>query len=180
MVDPIELLLSVAEDPWVYLPLFFLFSVAATVFLPVPVEVGLLNPFVPWFGLVLVLAAGKAIGAVIVLPLGDRVGDRLVREAARYPRLARLYARVEAWTGRWGYGALFALQSIPFMTDTAPLYAFSTLHSMEGGTGPGAGGAPHRPYRQTLRLGPFVAVSFAAGLVRGTLFLAVPIGLGWS
>ncbi len=177
MVDLLAPLLSAAEDPWVYLPLFFAFSVAATVALPIPVEVGLLNPFVPAPSLIVALAAGKAVGAVFVLRLGDRLGLRLARETLKYPRLAVLYARIEAWTRRWGYGALFGLQAIPFMTDTAPLYAFSTLHALPARR---AFVAERRTeLRQTLRIGPFVGVSFAAGVVRGALFLAVPLWLGW-
>lgn len=180
-MDLLTILTDAAENPWIYLPLLFVFAVAATVALPIPVEVGLLNPWISPLALILVLGLGKAVGACLVLPLGGWVGARIEREVARYPRFARMYARLKQGIAHWGYVALFAILSIPFMSDTAPIYAFST---MTGATRDpsAASGAPQRKRRPSappLRRGPFVLVSFAAGLVRGSLFLAIPILLGW-
>lgn len=54
-------------DPFTYLLVFFLFSVAAAVFLPIPIEVGLIwNPGVFFPLKALDLGLGKALGAIAV------------------------------------------------------------------------------------------------------------------
>lgn len=178
MIDWLAPLDAVAESPVLYLPLLFAFTVLATIVLPVPVEVALLNPFLPPASLILVLAAGKAVGAAFVFPLGGRIGDALRSQVARFPRFARFYGWVERFVGRRGYVALFLLLSVPFMTDTAPLYAFTMLNpSRTRKSFDEPRSVAHEP--RGLVLGPFVAVNFAAGVVRGTLFLVIPLLLGW-
>ena len=165
-VDLGSVLQSVATDPWSYLPLLFAYTVASTLILPIPEEIGLLNPFIPWYYLVLVLGAGKTVGAALVYPLGGRVGVALERWIARWPWAASWYAWVQRQVGRYGYPALFALLAVPFMTDTAPVYAFSIANPAEG---------PGR-----MRFGGFLTANFLAGITRGFLFLAVPLYFGWS
>ena len=165
-MDPLGLLESFAADPWTYLPLLLVFSVSATVFLPIPEEVGLLNPLLPWYVLVLVLALGKAVGAVLVLPAGARMGREISRWISRFPRLAPAYSWIERTVETYGYSATFGLLCIPLMTDTVPVYAFSILHpqhSLDRG-----------------RVITFAALNFGAGLVRGTVFLLLPLSFGWK
>ena len=180
-MDLLTILTDAAADPWVYLPLLFVFSAAATVALPVPVEIGLLNPLIPPLPLIVVLGLGKAVGALLVLPLGAWVGGRIERELARYPRFAVIFARLRHWIAHWGYLALFAILSIPFMSDTAPIYAFSTMTgAAPDPAAPSVTSAgSNRPRATPMRRGPFVLVSFVAGMVRGSLFLAIPVLLGW-
>lgn len=181
MVDFLSILTDTAGNPWIYLPLFFAFSVAATVALPVPVEIGLLNPLIPPWPLIVTLGLGKAVGAFLVLPFGAWIGARIDREVVRYPRFALFYDRLKRWMEHWGYLALFAILSVPFMSDTAPVYAFSTMTDRSRGAREGTGSvpAPNGTRTAPLRAGPFVLVALGAGLVRGALFLALPVLLGW-
>jgi membrane protein YqaA with SNARE-associated domain len=58
-------------DPVTYLLILFIFSVAAAVFLPLPVEIGLIwNPGVFFPVKALVLGLGKGVGAVAVFYIG--------------------------------------------------------------------------------------------------------------
>lgn len=192
--DLTALLLAFVEDPWIYSAIFFLFVVAATVILPIPEEIGLLNPFLPFWLLVVILALAKGVGALIVYPIGGAAGDQIRRWSSRWPWFDRGYLRVETWVGRYGYWALFGLLAIPFMTDTVPVYAFAALNPRahegepDGGSGtPGrsAAGAratdatPIPDRRRRFRPLPFVVVNILAGAVRGLLFLSIPLVLGW-
>ncbi len=182
MLDWLGWLTAAAGDPFIYFPLLFIFAVLATVLLPIPVEVGLLNPLVPPVGLILTVAAGKAVGGALVFPLGARIGGRIDRELLRYPRLGRLYEWIERAVGEHGYWALFGLLAIPFMTDSVPVYAFSVFNPISTGSipvAPSAGAGVGR-FRKALGLGPFTLVNFAAGIVRCTAFLALPIVFGFQ
>ncbi len=178
-MDPISWLLASAEDPYLYLPLLFLFATLAAVLLPVPVEIGLLNPFLSPVLLVLVASAGKAFGGALVFPLGRRIGSRLEREMARSPRAARVHGWVERLVGAYGYWALFGLLSVPFMTDSIPVYVFSILGPTDRSGAPSAAAAGSGRRVHGWRVGPFVAVNFAAAVVRCSAFLVVPWLLGW-
>ena len=182
MVDWISWLLAVADDPYLYLPLLFVYAVLATVILPIPEEVGLLNPYLPPVALVLTMALGKAVGGALIFPLGERIGQQLERTASRWPRVSRLYRWTSELVGRRGYYALFGLLCIPFMTDTAPVYAFAVLNPRkETPTPPGAATPPRGTRaRRALEWGPFVLVNLAAGIVRSVAFLAIPLALGWK
>ena len=182
MVDFVGILESIAQSPELYLPVLFVFVVLATVALPIPVEVGLLNPYLPFWWLLLVLAAGRALGGWLVYPLGERIGTGVDRWVRRSARAGRLWDWVGAFVGRYGYFGLFALLSIPFMVDTATIYAFAILNPAPGARGPTEGGSAPRPSpeRPRLRLGPFTMANALAGFARGALFLAIPVALGWK
>ena len=155
-----------ASDPWTYLPLLFAYTLLSTLILPIPEEIGLLNPFIPWYYLVLTLAAGKTVGAALVFPLGGRIGREVEKWIERAPWAARWYAWIQRQVGRFGYLALYGLLAIPFMTDTLPVYAFSVANPREGPT--------------RMRMGGFLSVNLLAGVTRGMLFLALPVYFGWS
>jgi hypothetical protein len=83
-------------DPGMYLLILFLFSVAAAVFLPLPVEIGLIwNPSVFFPVKALVLGLGKGVGAVAVF----YIGAVLNKIASRTRRLGPL-SRVRGATGK--------------------------------------------------------------------------------
>lgn len=180
MTDLIAVLLGTAEDPAIYLPLLFVFSTLAAILLPIPVELGLLNPFVPFWALILVAAGGKALGGALVFPLGASVGARVERWTRRFPKLAGIYRWITDLVGRYGYAGLFGLLAIPLMTDSIPVYAFSILNPPEppASAAPAGAALPSRA-RRSLRRGPFVAVNFASALVRCSAFLALPVLFGW-
>jgi hypothetical protein len=84
MADVIQQLLDYLNanqtDPLTYLLILFLFSIAAAVFLPLPVEIGLVwNPGVFFPVKAIVLGLGKATGAVIVFGLVAKLQAGLSR-----------------------------------------------------------------------------------------------------
>jgi len=84
MADIIQQLLDFLNanqtDPLTYLLILFLFSIAAAVFLPLPVEIGLVwNPSVFFPVKAIVLGLGKATGAVIVFGLVAKLEAGLSR-----------------------------------------------------------------------------------------------------
>jgi hypothetical protein len=99
-------------DPLTYLLILFLFSVAAAVFLPLPVEIGLIwNPSVFFPIKAVVLGLGKGAGAVIVFSLIAKLESALARLSRWGPlkRLRRILGRIAARLGidRWRvYGRL--------------------------------------------------------------------------
>jgi hypothetical protein len=153
----IQFLESLSQDPVAYSVVFFLYSVAATVFLPIPVEIGLF--FSPETSIVikaLVLGSGKAVGSVIVFLLGDRVGNGMNGWAMKH-RLFRwfmdLMRRFVAWAG---YIGLYIILSIPLMVDTVPIYLFA-LFNKEG----------------VMKLRWFALTNFLAGITRAALVYGV-------
>ena len=64
--------------------------------------------------------------------------------------LKKLFRGLERFAARFGYFAVFVLFAIPFMSDTAPLFVLAVLK---------------------MRKGIFLAVTFAAIVVRSLLFI---------
>ena len=77
-------------DPVTYLLILFIFSVAAAVFLPLPVEIGLIwNPGVFFPVKALVLGLGKGVGAVAVFYIGA-VLNKIASRTRRLGPLRRM------------------------------------------------------------------------------------------
>ncbi len=156
--------------------------ILATIVLPIPVELGLLNPYLPAWWLLLVLAGARGVAAWLVFPFASWIGGQLDRWASRSARAAGVLRWVQERVGRHGYWALLAILSIPFMVDTAAIYTFTLLKPRQrslpsaAASRPAAeAGAPHR-----LRLGRFTAVNVLAGFIRGLLVLTIPFAFGWK
>lgn len=155
--------------------------ILATIVLPIPVELGLLNPYLPAWWLLLVLAGARGVAAWLVFPFANWIGGQLDRWASRSARAAGVLRWVQERVGRHGYWALLAILSIPFMVDTAAIYTFTLLNPRRRGLPPASSQpaeevlAPHR-----LRLGRFTAVNVLAGFIRGFLFLTIPFAFGWK
>ncbi len=141
---------GLSKDPVAYSVVFFIYAVAATVFLPIPVEIGLF--FSPETSIVikaLVLGSGKAVGAVIVFLLGDRLNnsfDRLTTKRRFFRWFLELMRRFVAWAR---YVGLYVILSIPLMVDTVPIYLFA-LFNKEG----------------VMKLRWFALTNFLAGITR--------------
>jgi hypothetical protein len=170
-------------DPITYLVLFFLFSVAAAVILPIPIEVGLIwNPGLFFPLKAIDLGLGKAVGAVAVyyIPTGVR---RLVHRfrsghpgihepekpqvappPIRWGWLRWLAEKSEKFTRKYGVIALYVIMSIPGMIDTIPLYVFSIINKD----------------RDLIRLRDFVLANFLAGINRAFTIWALFEILGWG
>lgn len=97
--------------------------------LATPLDLGL-SPTVELVVLILVSSAGKALGSLAALEVGQgvtRVGmlDRLRGRLGAAP--GNLATRLTGVTERYGYVGLAAVLAIPFAPDTAVVYAFSVV-----------------------------------------------------
>jgi hypothetical protein len=129
-VDPIQALIQflegLSQDPVAYSIVFYLYSVAATVFLPIPVEVGLF--FSPETSIVikaLVLGAGKATGSVLVFKLGGKLENVFDSAAFRHRYFQKILELMRRFVARTRYVGLYIILSIPLMVDTVPIYVFA-------------------------------------------------------
>ncbi len=143
-----------AGNPVAYAVLLFVYGVAATVFLPIPVELGLLlAPEFPLLGKALIMGSAKALGGFAILQIGVRLEDDIRHWSERVPAYAALVKRIEAFVHAYGNVAIFIVLAIPFMVDTVPLYLFAMFN--EKGRGLDRRG--------------FIAANFAGGFVRAVL-----------
>ena len=114
--------------PW-YLLGLFLYAIAAAVVLPIPVELLLLfYPEINPAFKAIALGLGKAVGAIVVFFVGNKVNPYIERWMNRHPIGKRLLKVLEAFVRRTGWLGLTILLAIPFMSDTAVNYFFSLLN----------------------------------------------------
>jgi len=112
-----------------YLFGLFLYAIAAAVILPIPVELLLLlypelNPAIK----AITLGLGKAVGAIVVFFVGNKVNPYIEHWMDRHPIGKRVLKVLEAFVRRTGWVGLTILLAIPFMSDTAVNYFFSLLN----------------------------------------------------
>ena len=152
-------------DPASFLAFLFVFSILAAVILPIPIESALVftPPGVPILVAALVLGLGKGVGAMAVFVIGAKI-EKTVVSFERWGWFRWLVNKSEAFVRRFGYLALYIIMSIPFMSDTIPLYIFSLLNK-EG---------------KLLKIHWFALVNVAAGTTRGLVFLIVIKGFAGS
>lgn len=144
---------SLAHDPVAFSAALYAYAVAATVFLPFPVEIALFfSGETPIAVTALVLGAGKATGSVIVFYLGDKLSGGL----ERWIGTTKAFKWLERFVERTRYFGLYILLSIPGMFDTVPLYLFALFNR-----------------RGLMHLRHFVLTNFLAGITRATVTLAL-------
>lgn len=125
-----DYLMSHQTDPLTYLLVFFLFSVAAAIFLPIPIEIGLIwNPSVFFPVKALDLGLGKGVGAVAVFFIGaklDRAAGRLGRWGpVRHLRLGLWSVMHKLGVDRWAlYKRLRAKRKAPTMVPDMPRWGW--------------------------------------------------------
>lgn len=149
----IDFLGGLSHDPVVYSIVFFIYAVAATIFLPIPVETGLF--FSPETSIIikgLILGSGKAVGSIIVFTLGDKVNNGLVNLMSRSGLTRKFLELMQRFVARTRYYGLYAILSVPLMVDTVPLYLFSLFNQ-----------------RGLMRLRYFVLTNFLAGITRAAV-----------
>ncbi len=139
-----------------YLIALFLYSIAAAVALPVPVELLLfffagINPLIK----AVVLGLGKAVGAIVVFFVGEKLNPWIERWMSRHRLAARILKVMERFVRRTGWIGLAILLAIPFMSDTAVNYFYSLLNE-EG---------------HAITRWHFVAANLLGGIARALLFL---------
>ena len=150
-----QLGLESAGAAW-YLIGLFLFSVAAGVFLPIPVEPLLLAlPEIDMAVKAVVLGLGKAVGAIAIFYIGFTVNRWLEGWMQRHPRWARILGLLERFVRKTRWFGLTALLAVPFMSDTAVNYFYSLLNK-EGHVVPRT---------------QFVLANLVGGIARAYLFL---------
>ncbi|MBI0584457.1 MAG: hypothetical protein ISF22_09570 [Methanomassiliicoccus sp.] len=158
----IQFLESLSQDPFLYSVVFFIYAVAATTFLPIPVEVGLFfSPETPIVVKALVLGAGKAVGSVLVFTLGGKVSNGVYRLMSKSKVLSYIMRGMQWFVFRTRYVGLYLILSIPLMVDTLPIYIFS-LFNQEG----------------AMNLRYFALTNFLAGITRAFIVYAIFLYLG--
>jgi membrane protein DedA with SNARE-associated domain len=147
-----------SADPVAYGFIFFIYSVLATIILPLPVEIGLvLNPDTPFVFKALILGAGKAVGSILVFYIGFRVEGTVRRWSERW-RFAKWFVDLcTRFVEKTGYFGLYVLLCIPGMVDTIPVYVFS-LFNREG---------------RVLEVRYFALVNFLGGITRAFILFAL-------
>lgn len=155
-MDFMGFLESYQTEPTTYLLVLFIYTVAASVFLPVPVEIALLSGAAPFPVTAVVLGAGKAAGSIVVFIIGAKIEEK-IRNWIRWGWFNWLVDKSESFVRKYGYYALYVLLSIPFMPDTIPLYLFSLLNK-EG---------------EIFTKKGFALTNFLAGITRAVIFLVL-------
>jgi hypothetical protein len=160
-----DFLNSVQNDVFVYSAFLFLYSIAAAIILPIPVEAALfISPATPFILKALLLGAGKAVGSVAIFYIGFELEGPVRRWSERFKFFKRFVDFCEWFVAKLGYLGLFILLSIPLMSDTVVLYVFS-LFNKEG---------------RVLQLKWFALVNLLAGITRAMAVYAIVTWLGWN
>ena len=159
LVDFVE---QVQHDPAIYSLLFFIYTIAATIILPIPVELMLfLSPGTSIVIKALVLGLGKAVGSILVFYIGVNVEGPILKLADKWKFFRKLVAACQLLVTKFGYFGLYIIMSIPLMVDTVPVYLFS-IFNKEG----------------TMDVRYFAIVNLAAGITRAAIVYAVFYALG--
>ncbi len=156
---------QVQGDPLVYSAVFFIYIIAATLFLPVPVELLLfLSPATPFVLKAILLGVGKAIGSIIVFYIGMNV-ERPINTLTQKWGFFRMVVNFSKWlVDKLGYLGLYLILSVPIMVDTVPVYLFSIF----------------RKDRCDRDLRLFALTNLAAGITRAGIVYFVVTELGWD
>ncbi len=165
-MDLIAILVGAFENPLIYSTIFFIYAVLAAVVLPIPVEIGLFNPYVHWFWKVLILAMGKGVGAFFVFQVGTKARMKMKNFSLGGRITKKIIEYCEWFVKNYGYYGLLIILSIPLMIDSISLYLFSLLNPEEEGKG--------------MEKGWFVVINTIAGGIRGAITLAVFYYVGYK
>lgn len=160
-MDLIGLLTQTFQDPLLYSLIFFVYVVLAAVILPIPVEIGLFNPYLHPLLLIGILALGKGVGAGIVFIIGSNLRTFLKKFNPSTPLLKKILFYCELFVKKYGHIGLFIIMSIPLMIDSVSLYLFSLLNPKEE-TG-----------KRALAQRRFILINIGAGIVRGSIIIIV-------
>jgi len=165
-LDLIDILLQSYADPLTYSILFLIYVILAAIILPIPVEIGLFNSNIHPVILIIILAAGKGIGAFIVFFIGQKVRGKIdtVSIGTNWKITKKILSHLEKFVKDHGHYGLFIIMSIPLMVDSITLYLFSLLNPVDK--------------RSSLNSTKFVLINIAAGGMRGILILIIFYSIG--
>ncbi|MGM0404683.1 MAG: hypothetical protein ACQEQM_00895 [Thermoplasmatota archaeon] len=158
-MDIIEILLNTGSDPIAYSIIFFVYVVLAAVILPIPVELGLFNPYMSPILLVGILAVGKGVGSYFVFEIGTKARKKIKKISTSNSFISKIVEYSEWFVRKWGYYGLLVVLSTPLMIDSISLYLFSLLNPEEKDEG--------------MDKSNFIIVNVVAGAIRGVITLAV-------
>lgn len=155
----IEFLGGLTSNPYVYFPALFVYSFLVAIILPIPLELALIFVEDPTFiiATALVIGLGKMVGAWAIFHLGLKVEDNIRRWSEKYEMVNRIVNFCIKFVEKTGYIGLFILLSIPFMTDTIPIYIYA-LFNKEG---------------KLMKRNYFLLTNFVAGIVRSIVFIGL-------
>lgn len=163
----VDLLLGMMSDPLLYSIIFLVYVILAVIILPIPVEIGLFNPFIHPLILITILAFGKGIGALLVFLIGLKIRtyfERILIKRYDSEFICKITDKItsvlEPFIIRYGYMGLYLVMSIPLMMDSCILYLFSLLNI-------------ERNEKRVFTKGKFVSINMLAGATRGSIVLGV-------
>jgi len=159
-MDLTGILLGAAQNPIMYSIIFFIYVILTVLFLPIPVEIGLFNPYINPALLIFILALGKGVGSLIAFEIGTRARGAIKKRSIGTPLIKKIVAWCEQFVRKYGYYGLFIIMSIPLMLDSVTVYLFSLLNPKDNGK-----------IAMTRRW--FVMINIGAGAVRGIIILLV-------
>jgi len=159
-MDLTGILLGATQDPISYSIIFFIYVILAVLILPIPVEIGLFNPFIHPALLIFILALGKGVGSFIVFEIGTRIRSVLKKRSIGTSLTKKIIAWCERFVRKYGYYGLFIIMSTPLMLDSVTVYLFSLLNPKDDG-------------KMAITRRWFVLLNIAAGAVRGIIILLV-------
>ncbi len=158
-------LLDTLTEPYLFLPLLFVYSILVAVVLPTPVEVALVPLLTQpaLYGVAAVtIGLGKAAGSWMIFLVGLRADKLIKKTSAKNSHAKRFVDWCIRFVSKTKYVGLFALLALPFMSDTVPLYVYS-LFNHEGAA---------------LSAHYFIVTNFLAGVNRALIVLIAILALG--
>jgi membrane protein DedA with SNARE-associated domain len=160
-MDLIEILFGAMHDPIAYSIIFFIYVVLTVLILPIPVEIGLFNPYIHPALLIFILAVGKGVGSAIAFEIGTRARGAIKKISIGTPLIKNIVAWCERFVRKYGYYGLFIIMSIPLMLDSITVYLFSLLNPKENDG------------KRAMTRTWFVLINIGAGAVRGIIILLI-------
>ncbi|MCG7844047.1 MAG: hypothetical protein MIO90_01285 [Methanomassiliicoccales archaeon] len=149
-----DFLNQVQGDPFAYSVIFLFYVVAATIILPIPVELMLfLSPATPFIVKAVLLGIGKAVGSMLVFYIGVNVEGLIIKLSEKWKFFRVVVSACRWFTNKLGYLGLYLIMSVPLMVDTVPVYLFSIFR--EDGM------------KKDIRI--FALVNLAAGITRAAI-----------
>jgi hypothetical protein len=145
---------QVQGDTLTYSVVFFIYIIAATLILPIPVELMLfMSPVTPFFLKALLLGLGKALGSILVFYIGMNVEKPILNLSKKWGFFRKVVSTCKWFVDKLGYIGFYLIMSLPLMVDTVPVYLFS-IFMKDGG-------------KRDVRL--FAITNLAAGITRAAI-----------
>lgn len=163
--DFLGYLTQFGQNPYLYLPVFFVYSLLAVAALPLPVEAGLFNQHINPVLLIVVLALGKGAGGFVAFYVGTGIGALLRGKSKNKGTIHRIIQGLEKFVKKTGLFGLLIIVSIPLMVDTVPVYLYSLLH-------------PEKEDDKLKSSVKFGGVNFFGGLIRASIVILLASFIG--